>query len=256
MREFRRVLGLFSAGLMACGGSSNSGSPDARSIDAGGGGNTVCAQPASFNITTALDFTNAGQAPGTVAQAGGQLEVDVLVTTNQAETAGFIMAQVNNAGLFSTATGKAGRFEKPPTLGTYALDADDSFGFGIDFVDGITQNADNTVTIKPTQVQVLDLAAGGMVKLDLWSPAATPGGTSTISATITNAKFKGFNVLADGSLSQTGNGCDITVQKLQFTNLNVKWQTAAFPAITAPVVSRGHGARTFDRVAVFHLDQQ
>jgi len=69
------------------------------------------------------------------------------------------------------------------------------------------------------------------------------------------AKFVGHDVLADGTLSQTGNGCDITIQKLQFKNLSVKWQAAAFPAVTASAVApRAHAARTLDGAAVFSLE--
>jgi hypothetical protein len=113
------------------------------------------------------------------------------------------------------------------------MDPDMSLGFGMDFVDGVTHNGNGTASASPRQVALLDMTAGGTVRIDSFAPAATPGGTSTIGATITNAKFKGFNI-SNGTIAQAGNGCDITVQNLQFTGLSVKWQAAAFPPIIAP----------------------
>jgi hypothetical protein len=231
---------LFGSGVVACSGSDQRAipidapppPPDTPSNppppnpppDAG----VTCAQRGTLNATTALDFSTA-QVPGRVPANGTELMVAVVVTTNPARTMGFVIAQRNNTGVFASATGKAGRFEKPPATGLYAMDTDGSFGFAIDFVDGITVNADGSVSIRPTQIALLDPIAGGSVRIDSWTPAATPGGTSTIGATVSNAKFKGFNVLANGSQDPVGNGCDILVQNLQFKNLSVKWQTAPFP---------------------------
>ena len=256
MLESRTFWGLFSVGLIACGGgSSSSTTTDAAKIsDAPANSGVVCSQQGPINTTTALDFSG-GQAQGAAPTGGGPLEIDVVITTNMAGTVGLLMVQANTGGVYSAAAGKAGRFEKPPAVGTYPLDAEDTFGFGIDFVDGITSNADGTVNINPKQVQILDATAKGTVTIDAWSAAAVPNGTSTISATIANAKFIGHDVLADGSLSQTGNGCDITIQTLQFKNLSVKWQAAAFPAVTASAVApRAHAARTLDGAAVFSLE--
>jgi len=72
--------------------------------------------------------------------------------------------------------------------------------------------------------------------------AAAPGMTSTLGATITNAKFKGFNV-TNGAVDPAGNGCDVTVQNLAFTGLSVKWQTAAFPPIAPPPAQAEPAAR-------------
>jgi hypothetical protein len=143
--------------------------------------------------------------------------------------------------VFSTATGKAGRFEKPPTPGSYPMDSDTSFGFGMIFVDGVTHNPTNgTASANPTQIALLDTTAGGTVRIDTFMPGAMPGMTSTIGATITNAKFKGFNIV-NGAM--VGNGCDITLQNLQFTGLAVTWQTLAFPPIIAPPTQPEGAAR-------------
>jgi hypothetical protein len=224
MRVSHPVLALLAAGVLGCGGSSKPTQVDAAPV--------ACAQSGTLNATAPLDFSQGGQAPGAVPPMGTQLTVSVIVTTTAQADRGFFMDQVNNGGVYTTAAGKAGRFETPPAPGTYPLDTDNNFGFTIDFVDGVTQSG-NTASAKPTQVALLDPAAGGTLKIDSFTPAV-PGGTSTIAATITNAKFKGFNVLANGMLDQTGNGCDITLQKFQFTGLSVKWQTAAFPAAVAP----------------------
>lgn len=236
--RFARILGFVgaSAGIFACGGSSNGSSADSGS-DAGTPDSaavldaaTVCAQSGTLNPTAPLDFTTT-KLTGT-APTGDQLTVVVVVTFSSAPTTGFVIIQRNTAGVFAAATGAAGRFETPPVLGSYPMDTDDQLGFGIDFVDGITTNTDGTVTIKPTQVQVLDPTAGGTVKLDRWTAKATPGGTTTIGATITNATFRGFNTDTSGNIV-AANGCDVTIQNLQFTNMTVTWQTAAFPAVAA-----------------------
>jgi hypothetical protein len=202
----------------------------------------------------ALDFSSVGQVQGGVPASGTELTIAVVVTTNAARTMGFLIGQRNNAGVF--ATGNAGRFEKPPATGLYAMDTDASFGFGIDFVDGINVNPDSTVSIHPTQVALLDPVAGGSVRIDTWTPAATPGGTSTIAATFSNAKFKGFNILANGSRDVAGNGCDIVVQNFQFKNLSVRWQTAPFPAnVTARLSAPPDFAQqTLDGAAVLQTE--
>jgi hypothetical protein len=254
---------LFGSGAIACSGSNQSAIPiDAPPPppdtpanpppDAGG----TCAQRGTLNATTALDFSTAGQVQGGVPANGTELTVAVVVTTNTARTMGLIIGQRNNTGVFATATGKAGRFEKPPATGLYAMDTDASFGFGIDFVDGLTVNPDGTVSIQPTEIALLDPVAGGSVRIDTWTPAATPGGTSTIGATFSNARFKGFNILANGSRDPTGNGCDILVQNLQFKNLSVKWQTAPFPAnVTARLPPPPDFApRTLDGAAVLRAE--
>jgi hypothetical protein len=228
MRVSRLILALLAAGVLGCGSSSKPTLLDAAAPPPDTA--FACAQSGTLTAATPLDFARSGgQAPGVVPAMGTQLTVSVIVTTTGASDRGFFMVQVNNGGLYSGAAGKAGRFEQPPTPGTYPMDPDMSVGFGIDFVNGITASG-NTASANPTQVALLDPAAGGTVKIDSFTPAAAPGGTSVIAATISNAKFKGFNVLANGAPDTVGNGCDITVQNLQFTGLSVKWQTAAFPA--------------------------
>jgi len=214
--------------------------------DAGG----TCAQRGTLNVTTALDFSTLGQVRAVVPAGDTRLTVVVIVPTDAARTMGFLIVQRNNTGVF--ATGAAGRFEDPPSLGFYAMDSDASIGFGIDFVDGIAVNADGSVSIHPTQVALLDPSAGGLVRIDDWTPAATPGGTSTIGATFSNARFKGFNILSNGSPDPAGNGCDIHVQNLQFRDLSVAWPIATFPAnVTARLPPPpGFGPRTLDAAAV------
>ena len=144
---------LFGSGVIACSGSDQRtipidapppppDTPSNPPPDAG----VTCAQQGTLNATTALDFSTAGQVQGGVPANGTELTVAVIVTTNAARTMGFIIGQRNNTGVFATATGKAGRLEKPPATGLYAMDTDASFGFGIDFVDGITVNPDSTTT--------------------------------------------------------------------------------------------------------------
>ena len=222
------VIPLLGAGVLGCGGSSPS-TPDAPPpVDA-----FACSQSGTQNFTAPLDFSKGGgQAPGAVPMNGNQLEVRVIVINGNQPDRGFFILQANNGGVFTSAAGKAGRFEQPPTPGSYPMDTDASFGFVIDFVDGITNNGDGTASAHPNQVALLD-TAGGTVRIDTFTPAAVPGGTSTIGATITNAKFKGFN-LVNGAPDPAGNGCDLTVPNLQFTGLSVKWQAAAFPPIVAP----------------------
>jgi len=36
-------------------------------------------------------------------------------------------------------------------------------------------------------------------------------------------------VVTGNTLDPAGNGCDITIQKIQFIGLTVSWQTTAFP---------------------------
>lgn len=219
------AISLPGAGVLGCGG--GSARPDAPPpVDA-----FVCSQMGTLNIATPLDFSP-GQAQGAVPTGGNQLHVSIIVTSSSQPDRGFFILQFNNAGLFSGDTGKAGRFEKPPTPGSYPMDPDASLGFGIDFVDGVAHNGNGTASASPKQIALLD-TAGGTVRIDSFTPAATPGGTSTLGATITNAKFKGFNV-TNGAADPAGNGCDITVTNLAFTGLSVKWQTAAFPPIAPP----------------------
>jgi hypothetical protein len=222
------IISLLGAGVLGCGGGSPS-RPDAPPpVDA-----FACSQSGTLNIAAALDFSG-GQAQGAVPTTGTQLQVSIIVTSSSQPDRGFFIIQANNGGLFSSATGKAGRFEQPPTPGSYPMDSDASLGFGMDFVDGVTHNGNGTASANPRQVALLDMTAGGTVRIDSFTPAAMPGMTTTIGATITNAKFKGFNVLSTGALDTAGNGCDITVQNLAFTGLSVKWQAAAFPPIIEP----------------------
>jgi hypothetical protein len=228
---------LLAAGVLGCGGGGSKAPP----VDA-----FACAQSGMLNSPMPLDFSQGGgQAPGAVPMGETQLTISVIVTTTAAGDRGFFMDQVNGGGVFTAAAGKAGRFETPPAPGTYPLDTDTDFGFTIDFVDGVTRSG-NTASAQPTQVALLDPAAGGTLRIDSFTPAAVPGGTSTIAATITNAKFKGFNVLASGMLDQAGNGCDVTLQNFQFTGLGVKWQAGAFPPpppVAPPVAPPVEGAR-------------
>ncbi|HEX3758606.1 MAG TPA: hypothetical protein VHW23_07850 [Kofleriaceae bacterium] len=245
----------FVSGAIACGGSSDKPTLlDAAPPDTA----TVCSQSGTVTTQAPVNFgTGGGQAQGTVPMGDTELTVTAVVTSTP--TTGLLIVMVNNAGVFGAGATAAGRFEKPPTPGTYPMDPDANVGFGIDFVDGITTNTDGTVSINPKQVAILDTTAGGTVKIDSWTPGAAQGGTSTIAATFTNAKFIGHNVLPTGALDQTGNGCDITLQNLQFTNLTVKWQTAAFPANltgapavasgVAPQVPRSFAPRTLDGAA-------
>src|SRR5581483_640085 len=154
-----------------------------------------------------------------------------------------------------------------PATGLYALDTAMSSGFLIEFFDGFGKNPDGSTSFLPTQVALLDPFAGGSVRIDTWTPAAVPGGTSRIGATFSNARFRGFNLLANGDLDLAGNGCDILLQNLQFKNLSVKWQTAPFPAnITAspplsfdvapriPPLSRDVAPWILDSAAVFRQE--
>lgn len=229
------VVSLPGAGVLGCGGGPSK--PDAA---------VVCSQSGALNFTTPLDFSQGGQAQGEVPTMGNQLQVAIIVTSDDAMDRGFFILQANNSGVFSGAAGKAGRFEKPPTPGSYPMDPDASLGFAIDFVDGVTHNGDGTASANPRQVALLD-TAGGTVRIDSFTPAATPGGTSTIGATITNAKFKGFN-LVNNVLDQ-GNGCDITLQNLQFTGLSVQWQAAPFPPAVAPPPAQPERAARWDLAA-------
>lgn len=220
------ALSLPGAGVLGCGG--GSAKPDAPPpVDA-----FVCSQLGTLNIAMPLDFSQGGQASGAVRTGGTQLEVSIIVTSSSQPDRGFFIIQRNGAGVFGSAAGAAGRFEKPPAPGSYPMDADMNLGFGVDFVDGVVHNGNGTASASPRQVALLD-TTGGTVKIDSFTPAATPGGSTTIGATITNAKFKGFNV-NNGSVDPAGNGCDITVTNLAFTGLSVKWQATPFPAIAPP----------------------
>jgi hypothetical protein len=258
MRASHLVLSLLGAGVLGCGGNSAAQIDAPPPIDA-----FACAQRGTVNATAPLDFAQGGQAQGTVPPSGTQLSVSALIFNNAVPTTGLLILQVNNGGVFSAAAGKAGRFEQPPAPGTYPLDTDlnvVTLGFGIDFVNGINRGAGGT-TINPTQVALLDATAGGTVRIDSWTPAATPGGTSTIGATFTNAKFKGYNVVSGSTIDTAGNGCDIMIQNLQFTGLSVKWQATAFPpaqpseppANLAPA-QPVFGAQTIDGAAVLSAD--
>jgi hypothetical protein len=258
MRAFSLFLGFgsVSAGLMACGGGGS------KLIDASVPDSPpdafVCAQRGTLNIPTPLDFSIGGQVQGAVPTSGPQqLTVQVIVTFNGAPTTGFLIRQRNNTGVFAAGTGKAGRFETPPALGTYAMDTSANFGFGIEFVNGITVTG-STGTVMATQVQLLDGTAGGTVKIDTWTPAANPGGTTTIGATFTNATFKGFNVNADGSLDLAGNGCDVTLQNVQFTGMSVKWQAGVFPtSVVSSLTSQpSFDPGTLHGIPVFPIDRE
>lgn len=242
MRASRLVVGLvmcwFGSSAIGCSGSSHKvfpvdAAPDTPPPPPPADAAVTCVQRGTLNATMALDFSNAGQVSGAVPANGTELTVGVVVTTNAARTIGFLIGQRNKSGVYATTSGRAGRFEKPPSTGVYAMDPDPSFGFVIDFVDGITVNPNGSVSIHPTQVALLDPVVGGVVRIDTWTTAATPGGTSTIGATVSNASFKGFNILPNGNRDTAGNGCDIVVQNFQFKNLSVKWQAAAFPAVVA-----------------------
>jgi hypothetical protein len=137
----------------------------------------------------------------------------------------------------------------------FPIDTDANFGFGIDFVDGVVDNGDGTVSISPVQVQVLGAETPGTVKIDSWTPAAVVNGKTTIGATFTNGTYDGFNVLADGSLDQAGNGCTILLQNLQFINMTVLWP-ATFPATLAPHIVQKpyYGPRTIT-APIFKMDR-
>jgi hypothetical protein len=229
MRASCLIACLLGSGAVACGGGGSSTPTLLDAATAMDAAATVCSQQGTVNGTMPINFaTGGGQAQGTVPTGATELTVTAVVTTSA--TTGILIGQVNNSGVFGAGATAAGRFEKPPAPGTYPMDPDMNVGFAIDFVDGVTTNANGSVSLNPKQVAILDTTAGGTVKIDSWTPAAAPNGTSTIAATFTNAKFKGFNVAASGDLEPTGNGCDITLQNLQFTGLSVKWQAAAFPA--------------------------
>jgi hypothetical protein len=262
-------LGMLLAGLVACGGGGGTKLIDAAPPpppDA-----FACAQKGTLTGTAVLDFAmGGGQAEGaapaaTTANPTPQLTVEAVVTTNTAGDLGLLIVQVNNGGVYSPDPGKAGRFETPPAPGTYPMDTDDKVGLVIDFVNGISHNTNGTVNINATQVQLLDdsAGAGGTVRIDSWDAPATPGGFTLIGATITNAKFKGFNVLpgTSGQIDQAGNGCDITLTTLTFTNLKVHWQTTPFPINVAAAPPRPPGPlappftlRTLLGAAVLHTD--
>lgn len=256
MQVSRLFLGAFTgvAGLAACGG----GGGGAKLLDAAPDSPPdafVCAQKGTLTGNQVLDFAmGGGQAEGaapmmTTANPTPQLTVEAVVTTTTARDRGFLIVQVNNAGMYSPDPGKAGRFENPPVVGTYPLDTDDNVGFVIDFVNGISSNPDSTVNIDATQVQLLDDSpgAGGTVHLDSWDAQAAPGGFTLIGATITNAKFKGFNVLpgTTGQVDPAGNGCDIMLTTLTFKNLKVHWQTTPFPQNVAAAPPRPPGPPRF-----------
>jgi hypothetical protein len=255
---------MFGCGVIACADSGQSpssidappplGTPSAPPSTPPPNTGIVCAQQGTLNGTTVLDFSTLGQVPGRVAVNDTELSVAVLVTTDTARTKGFVIAQRNNTGVFSSANGSAGRFERPPATGVFAMDTDTSFGFAIDFVDGITPNPDGSLRIHPTQVALLDPVAGGSVRIDTWTPAATPGGASTISATISNARFRGYNILPNGNRDPAGNGCDILVQNLQFKNLSVKWQAAPFPANITALSPRDFAPWTRDLAAALRAE--
>jgi hypothetical protein len=251
MQVSRLFLGALTgvAGLAACGGGGG-----AKLLDAAPDSPPdafVCAQKGTLTGNQVLDFaTGGGQAEGaapmvTTANPTPQLTVEAVVTTTTARDRGFLIVQVNNGGMYSPDVGKAQRFENPPVVGSYPMDTDNDVGFVIDFVNGISSNADSTVNIDATQVQLLDDSpgAGGTVHLDSWDTLATPGGFTLIGATITNAKFKGYNVLpgTTGQVDPAGNGCDITLTTLTFTNLKVHWQTTPFPQNVAAAPPRPPG---------------
>jgi hypothetical protein len=219
MRASRLVLSLLGPGVLGCGSSDSSPPVDAFR----------CAQQGVVNVTEPLAFPQGSPARSHLSPDGTRLLVARVVVSNANPTTGFQILQINNAGVFSGALGKAGRFELPPLPGVYPLDTEADFGFGVQFLDGI-----GPTTISPTQVALLDPSAGGTVHIDSWAPAAMPGGTTTIGATITNAKFKGYNVNGMGTVDSVGNGCDITLRNFQFTGLTVSWQTAPFPTAAPP----------------------
>lgn len=254
MRASHLVLSLLGTGVLGCGGNSQPvllDAPPAPLPDA-----FACAQRGTLNATSVLDFsTGGGHATGAVRPGGTALTVAAVVTNGPLPTtgtgSGLVIIQVNNAGVFGAAATAAGPFEKPPAPGTYPMDTDMNLGFGIDFVDGISANPGGGVNINATQVAVLDSTAGGTVKIDSWTPLATPGGTTTIGATFTNAKFKGFN-----AGDQTPNGCDITLTNFAFKNLSVQWQATPFPTSFAPPAPapRNFGPQTLDGAAVLQVD--
>ena len=259
MRASHLFVGFVTLGVFACGGSNgphiiiDANVPDSPP-DA-----FVCSQKGTLNGTSALDFgtnTTANPIPGAVPSGGTELTVEAIVTFQDAPTDGFIIFLLDRKGVFATTAGEAGLFETPPAVGSYAIDNDSNFGFGIDFVDNVVDNGDGTVSIDPHQVQVLGAETPGMVKIDSWMTAAVPNGTSVVGATFTNGTYDGFNVLADGSLDQAGNGCTIVLQNLQFTNMHIKWQTGAFPTSFAPTLKheRYFGPRTVT-APIFHMDR-
>ena len=232
MRALNSVVGSLSlVGLMACGGGSHPQiidvpiPPDAP-IDA-----FACEFMAGANIdTTGKDIDFANPPPALILNAAANtaqppvLEFSVVITFMSHPGAGILMVWADKAGAFSaTATGVAGNFAKPPAAGSYPMDADDTIGAGFDIVNGITDNGDGTVSIKPTQVYILSNNPAAQFVLTTWSSAAAANTTTTdITGAYTGAMFEGHNLDAQGG-DAGANGCSMAVARLGWLKLGVKW---------------------------------
>jgi hypothetical protein len=228
MRALNSVVGSLSlVGLIACGGGSHPQiidvpiPPDAP-IDA-----FACEFMAGANIdTTGKDIDFSTPAPALILNANPNmatppaLEFSVVITFMSHPGAGILMVWADKVGAFGTAV--AGNMNKPPTAGSYPMDADATIGAGFDIVNGITDNGDGTVSIKPTQVYTLANNPTAQFVLTTWSSAAAANTTTTnITGAYTGAMFSGGNVDAQGNL--TPNGCAMMVTRLGWLKLGVKW---------------------------------
>jgi hypothetical protein len=234
MRALNSVVGsLALVGFMACGGGSTHPPiidvpipPDAP-IDA-----FACEFMMGANIDTMtmpIDFSTPPPALILTASASQDtppvLIFSVVITFMSHPGAGIIMEFVDKNGVYAGAhtTTVAGNFALPPVAGTYPMDSGP--GSRLFIVNGITDNGDGTVSIKPTQEYILSNNPTAQFVLTTWSSAAAAGTTTTnITGEYDNAMFEGHNIDAQG-MDAGANTCTMMVTKLGWLKMGVKWPT-------------------------------
>jgi hypothetical protein len=241
MRALNSVVGSLSLiGLIACGGGSHPQiidvpiPPDAP-IDA-----FACEFMANANIdTTGKDIDFSTPPPLILTAAASMdtppvLQFSVVITFSMHPGAGILMEFVDKNGVFQTTAGAgiAGNFAKPPAAGTYPMDS--TAGGRLFILNGITDNGDGTVKIQPTQEYILSNNPTAQFVLTTWSSAASVGTvTANITGAYTGAMFEGHNLDSMG-MDLGDNLCKMSVARLGWLKMGVKWPTVGPLPIVAP----------------------
>jgi len=246
MRPLHLVGSVSLAGLLACGGGSHPkiidvaippDSPPDAFMCAFGTGRDITTKNATNGV---IDFsTPPALVLNSVAAQDGKAEFSVVLTFAAPDTdKGVLMAWHDAIGVFAaTGAGTAGRFSKPPTAGTYPMDADATIGAGVDVVAGIVDNGDGTVSLQHlNQVYLLSNNPTAMFNLTRFTPAAVLNGTSQMDGAYSGATMTGHTLNpADGTdLTPSGNGCTVGIgmsAPLGWVKLGISWKVL----VAAPI---------------------
>jgi len=176
-----------------------------------------------------LGGSGTGSAAALTAQVDtmtNQLEVFEVVTGISTDMSVGIFFGLIDSGSGAFSTAEAGKFTGPPITGSWQMDQDDAWGAGFDIVNGITDNGDGTVSIKPTQGYLYDGTATSKFAVTTWTGKAAANGTSTFNGTFTGASMQAGTI--DASNNFTMDSCaSATVNFELFTT--IKWP-ATIPA--------------------------